>query len=182
VISEVRTRGPAGAYDEFIELYNPTEGPITLDGHWTIDAHALDSNVHQYSTRWTGQGLVIPARKHFLIRGSAFNDVAADDSLSVGLTDAASLRLRLDGNTVDVVCYYEANNISSATGFANIFEYECAGLPVGNPHDGTDMTDASIERKPGGTAGNCTDTKSNIDDFVAQAPSTPLNTQAPPTP
>jgi hypothetical protein len=31
VISEFRTRGPNGAADEFIELYNPTSGSFSID-------------------------------------------------------------------------------------------------------------------------------------------------------
>jgi hypothetical protein len=43
-------------------------------------------------------------------------------------------------------------------------------------------TDASIERKPGGAGGNCTDTGDNASDFTAQTPATPMSTASPPTP
>src|SRR4029453_7827875 len=36
LISEFRTRGPAGANDEFIELYNATNAPIDIGG-WKIN-------------------------------------------------------------------------------------------------------------------------------------------------
>ena len=36
LISEFRTRGPAGAGDEFIELYNATAAPIDIGG-WKIN-------------------------------------------------------------------------------------------------------------------------------------------------
>src|SRR4030095_1875604 len=41
LISEVRLRGPAGAEDEFIEVYNNSDGPLVVQatdtsGGWTI--------------------------------------------------------------------------------------------------------------------------------------------------
>jgi len=186
LFSEIRTRGPSGASDEFIELYNPTDAPITLDGHWTIDAQTLGTG-YQYTTHWTGQGLPIPAHGHYLIVGSAFSDgIPTDSKLSVGLSDAAGVRLRYDAITMDAVCFYQANNPLSAADFANpfldLYPYQCEGLPVGNPHNANESADASIERKPGGLAGNCTDTNSNFDDWVAQSPSTPQSSKDPPAP
>jgi len=35
VISEFRTRGPNGGYDEFIEIFNPTNSQINI-GNWEI--------------------------------------------------------------------------------------------------------------------------------------------------
>jgi hypothetical protein len=184
LISEIRTRGPKGASDEFLELFNPTDSTITLDGHWTIEAQTLGSG-YQYTTHWTGQGLPIGPRRHFLIVGSAFGDgILPDAHLSVGLTDAAGVRLLFDGTAVDAICFYQANDPLSATGFAKIWPdpYLCEGLPVGNPHNANETTDASLERRPGGLAGNCTDTNSNLDDWVAQSPSSPLSTKDQPTP
>lgn len=185
VISEIRTRGAAGASDEFVELYNGSEASVVLDGTWTLEVHVLDSNVHSYSTHWTGKGLPIPPHGHFLITGSNYADsVSPDDKLAVGITDAASMRLRQNGANVDVVCYYHANDPGSATSFLNFVDYDCAGLALGNPHNdaaSTD-TDASLERKPGGTAGNCTDTGNNGKDFVVQVPSTPEDRQGPTAP
>jgi len=36
VISEFNTRGPSGAYDEFVEIYNPTNAEVDIGG-WTIE-------------------------------------------------------------------------------------------------------------------------------------------------
>ena len=78
---------------------------------------------------------------------------------------------------MDAVCYYFGSNPFDAT-------FTCEGTPILNPHDNTTNTDtdASIERKPGGTAGNCTDTGDNASDFQATMPATPLCTSSPPTP
>ena len=63
VISEFRTRGPAGANDEFVELYNNSDSPIDLSG-WKIRG---SNNAGVMSTRLTiNVGTIIPARHHFL--------------------------------------------------------------------------------------------------------------------
>jgi uncharacterized repeat protein (TIGR01451 family) len=70
LISEFRLSGPAGANDEFIELYNNTETPIavsTTDGSegWAV---AASDGVIRFQIP---NGTVIPARGHFLGVNSA---------------------------------------------------------------------------------------------------------------
>jgi hypothetical protein len=97
------------------------------------------------------------------------------------ISDAASLRLVHAGVPVDVVCYFfDPTTLMELTTKG----YMCAGTPVFNPHDNTTSTDVdtSIARKPGGVAGNCTDTGDNAADFTLMSPSTPADTASPPTP
>jgi hypothetical protein len=81
------------------------------------------------------------------------------------------------GTSVDAVCYYFGTNPFDTT-------FTCAGTPVVNPHDNTTSTntDQSVERKPGGAGGNCTDTGNNAADFGTQSPATPQSSLSPPTP
>jgi hypothetical protein len=182
VLSEVRSRGAGGAADEFIELFNATDVAVTLDNTWSIKGRSTTSTT--YTSRWTGSGLVVPAWGHFLIGGTSYTETpAADSSLSSGITDASSLELVQSGTTVDAVCYY----FDSTTLAAFDATYTCEGTPVSNlPHDNTTAgasdSDSSIERAPGGTGGNCTDTGNNSADFVTQAPATPQSTTSAPTP
>jgi hypothetical protein len=176
VISEVRSRGPNQSSDEFIELFNATGAAVMLDGTWQIMQRA--ASVSSYGACWTGKGRSVPPWGHFLIAGQAYTQAPApDDTEAVGIADAASLVLAHAGVTVDAVCYYHGSNPFNGT-------YTCEGTPVPNPHDMTTSTDsdASIERKPGGAGGNCTDTGDNASDFITQTPSTPENTASPPTP
>ncbi len=65
LISEFRLRGPAGADDEFIELYNNTDNPIavnTTDGSSGWALAASDGAIRFIIPN----GTVIPARGHFL--------------------------------------------------------------------------------------------------------------------
>jgi hypothetical protein len=176
VISEIRSRGPGQSSDEFIELFNATDTVVTLDDTWEIRERA--AGMSSYSACWTGKGKDVPAWGHYLIAGQGYTQMPApDDADTMGVADAASLVLAHAGTTVDAVCYYYGSNPFNGT-------YTCEGTPVVNPHDMTTSTDsdASIERKPGGAAGNCTDTGDNADDFITQMPSTPENTMSPPTP
>jgi hypothetical protein len=182
VISEIRTRGAGGAADEFVELFNATGAPVTLGVGWKIEARATTSLT--YTVRWSGTGKVIPAWGHYLVVGTAYTQApAADDLLLTGVTDASAVRLVHQGVTVDTVCFY----FDAATMAAFDATYGCPGTPVSNlPHNNTaslaSNVDASIERKPGGPGGNCTDTQDNAADFTGQKPATPDDTASPPTP
>jgi hypothetical protein len=181
LISEIRSRGLGGAADEFVELYNPTGVPVVLDNTWKLEARSNAATT--YTTRWTGTGATVPAHGHFLIAGTAYTQMpAADDALSTGITDASSVRLSQSSAIVDAVCY--AYDAASAQPFTTDATYTCEGPPLNNPHNNSTSTDtdASLERKPGGTAGNCTDTDVNASDFIVTTPANPQDTSSPPAP
>lgn len=181
VISEVRSRGLGGGSDEFVELYNPSTDPVTLDTSWTLVARS--DTAAAYSARWTGSGKILPGRGHFLIAGSAYTQQpAADETLLTGITDATALQLSRAGRVVDTVCYgFDATTLMVFTGDAT---YGCEGMPAMNAHDNTTGTnvDDSLERKPGGAAGNGQDTNDNATDFAALTPSSPQSSASAPTP
>ncbi len=181
LISEVRSRGLGGGSDEFVELYNPGTDPITLDASWTLDARSDTATA--YSPRWAGTGKIIPAHGHFLIAGSAYTQQpAADEALQTGITDATSLRLSRAGSVVDALCYgFDATTQRVFSGDAT---YACEGMPAMNAHDNAADTnvDESLERKPGGAAGNRQDTNDNATDFAALTPSNPQSSASDPTP
>ena len=70
IISEFRLRGPGGANDEFVEIYNDSNAPLTVnafDGSAGFALAAADG-----LTRFTiPNGTVIPARGHYLGVNSA---------------------------------------------------------------------------------------------------------------
>ena len=182
VISEVRTRGLAGGSDEFLELYNATEAPITFDSTWKLEGRK--SGGASYTTRWTGAGGVIPAYGHFLIAGLSYSQVPVGDAtFSSGISDATSVGLVHDGVTVDAICYY-----FDAAGLAGYdATYTCEGTPVNNqPHDDSasaaSNVDVSLERLASGGSPSCQDTGDSASDFVVKTPADPQSTTSPPTP
>lgn len=166
-----------------MELYNPTNAAVVLDSTWKLEGRSHTAG--SYNTRWTGAGTSIPAHGHFLIAYTGYAQLPAPDGmLTSGITDATSLKLTQSGVAVDAVCYaFDATTQGAyaASGYA------CEGTPADNlPHNNasnaTSNVDVSIERKPGGAAGNCTDTGDNAADFITQTPATPQSTTSPPTP
>ena len=90
VISEFRVRGPNGAADEFVELYNLTNAPINIGG-WKING---SNNAAGVSTRLTiTANTMIPAHGHFLafdsnVTGGPYSgSVAGNQAFTVGITD-----------------------------------------------------------------------------------------------
>ncbi|HEX8150330.1 MAG TPA: lamin tail domain-containing protein [Pyrinomonadaceae bacterium] len=68
LISEFRLRGPAGAEDEFVELYNNTDQPVTVQGlNQASGRTVVVSNGQITGPLFTiPNGTVIPARGHLL--------------------------------------------------------------------------------------------------------------------
>lgn len=181
VISQVQSRGVAGGNDEWVELYNPTASAVTLDATWGLDARS--STASTFGSRWVGTSTAIPPRGHFLVVGTAYAGApTADGSLTTGITDASSVRLTHGGAVVDVVCY--AYSTATSQALTSDATYDCPGSPATNPHGDTTATDvaSSIERRPGGVAGNCTDTGSSAADFVTDTTSDPRDTASAATP
>lgn len=76
IISEFRFRGPQGANDEFIELYNASDSSVSVcasDGStgWTIATRSADGAAVVLATVPNGTG--IPARGHYLVVGSSYS-------------------------------------------------------------------------------------------------------------
>ena len=73
LISEFRLRGPGGATDEFVEIYNNSDVPLTLAtsdgslGYALVASSTTDVNVGSPVIEFIiPNGTIIPARGHFL--------------------------------------------------------------------------------------------------------------------
>lgn len=178
VISEVRSRGPAGATDELVEIYNPTDAPVVLDAQWKIESRG--STASNYATKWTGSGATIAPHGHYLVTGAGYTQMPAGDaSLSSGIADASSVRLIHMGEVIDALCFYY--NASTLNDYMVGMGFSCEGTPIMSP-TGTSNVDMSMERLPGGVLGNGTDTDDNPSDFQPLNPSNPQSTASAPTP
>jgi large repetitive protein len=192
LISEVRSRGKTGAGDEFVELYNPTDAAVTADARWTLQARSAVGDCATLTPvdLWTGSGEVVPAHGHLLIAATGteayLGEVSPDATYPVAdveLADAGSLVVLRGEDVVDALCYqYDAPTLAALTTCAT--SYTCEGTPALNPHngDGSSNTDASLERKPGGTQGNGADTGDSAADFAPLETSTPQSLQSAPPP
>ncbi len=160
VVSEFRFRGPAGASDEFVELYNASAAPIDISG-WAVKG---SNNAGTVSTRATiAAGRILGPGCHYLVTNSLYTGaVVGDQTYSTGITDDGGVALVTPSGAI----------------------VDAAGLSAGSAYkEGTPLTslgatnaNRSYERKPGDGAGSGQDTDNNAADFQLISPSDPQNT------
>ena len=146
LVSEVVTGG-ASASDEFVEIYNASGADLDLGGLELVYVSSSGSTVTRKQT-WTS--LLVGAHRHLLLANSAGKwTAAADGQYSGGFAaTGGSLVLRtLAGAVVDSLSWGDA---------ASTFVEGSAGPAA--------AANSSLERRPGGTAGNSTDTNDNAAD------------------
>ena len=161
VISEFRTRGPDGAEDEYIELYNPTSAVVDISG-WKINA---SNDTGSTSTRATiPASTILRSGQYYLIAKSGTDGysgiVPANLTYSQGITNAGGIALVRPDNTV-------VDQVGMGAGSAYKEGTPLSPLPSNS--------DQSYERKLGGDSDSCQDTDDNAIDFSLINPSDPRN-------
>jgi Calx-beta domain len=76
LISELRTSGPNGAGDDFVEIYNNSDSPHTVNdpsGGYGLFKMGADCNANPILIGVIPNGTVIPARGHYLFVGSTYS-------------------------------------------------------------------------------------------------------------
>jgi uncharacterized protein YdeI (BOF family) len=165
VVSEVQTGG-ASASDEFIELANAGPVPVDLAGLEVAYVTSTGGTITRKGS-WAGPLLLEPGRHLLLANSAGAYAPIADLLYSGGLAatgGAVALRVT-GGNPVDAIAWGDATNAF------------IEGSVMTAPPPG-----ASIERRPGGPAGNGTDTNDNLADWFVQVGPNPQNLAAPPAP
>jgi len=166
VISEFRTRGPNGASDEFIELYNNSDTATDVGG-WKVKA---SSNAGTVTTRLTiNTGTVVPPRGHFLASNSGgySGSVQSDQVFSAGIANDGGIALTLPNDAL-------VDQVGLSAGSAFREGMHLAPLPSD--------ANQSYERKPGGFNGSTQDTADNFNDLQLILPSDPQNSSSNATP
>ena len=133
IISEFRLRGPNGAQDEFIEIYNDSSSPHTVASiSGTGYAIAASDGV----TRCTiPNGTVIPARGHFLCVGATYSLVVTGSTFALDIPDNAGIALF--NNNTGGASFSVANRFDAvgSTSEANATYKEGSGYPALTPFD-----------------------------------------------
>ena len=182
LISELRTSGPGGAEDEFVEVYNNTDAPLTIaasdaSGGYGLFKMGATCGATPVLIGTIPNGTVIPARGHYLFVGSAYSlaaYAAGDQTLSSDIESDRNVGIF---NTSAVA------NLSSVTrldavGFGNVggncdLLREGQGLtPLsGSGLDYTYVRDGCGKKGNPAIMGACPtiaviDTNNNSDDFI----------------
>jgi CSLREA domain-containing protein len=114
LISEVRTSGPGGTADDFVEIYNNTNAALTVaasdaSAGYGVFKLGADCNAIPVLVGTIPNGTVIPARGHYLLVGSTY---------SLGAAASGNLTLTADiENDANVALFNTADvgNLSSVT-------------------------------------------------------------------
>jgi hypothetical protein len=183
LISEFRLRGPSGARDEFVEVYNPTDNPITVfttDGSdgWTLVYSSPAGTITPLAS--IPNGTVIPAKGYYLITNEVRATGIAPYSMSTAPTgnpvrtadsdamwtpdnaDNGGLALFRTANQLNFIDAARMDSVGFvALGAGSIYR-EGAGLTncAGSPTAGQQV---SFKRK--GAIGALQDTNDNAADF-----------------
>jgi methionine-rich copper-binding protein CopC len=189
LISEIRTSGPGGAGDDFVELYNNSDTPVTVQGSFSSAGYGLfkmgaDCNATPVLIGVIPNGTVIPARGHYLFVGSAYS-LSNYGGSEAAIGDAVLLEdIESDAN-VGIFTGSLVANLSSATrldavGFGSNTGGNCDLLREGTtlPPLGGSVLEYSYVRDECGkkgnpamfgpcpTAGAVKDSNVNNDDFI----------------
>jgi uncharacterized protein (TIGR03437 family) len=162
LISEFRTRGPLGAADEFVEIYNPSAAPVKIGG---LKIRASNSGGTIGDRVTITAGLMLPPGCHYLIAnggaGGYSGSVPADQTYGTGIADDGGIAITGSNGT----------RIIDAVGMSatSAFKEGAALAPL------TLSADQSYERKPGGAYGNGSDANNNATDFSLTVPGNPQN-------
>ena len=154
IINEIQTAG-ASSSDEFVEIFNPSNASIVLDGYKLSKKTKTGSESTLLSSATSIKFLgAIPARGYFLIahpdyKGSLPADLAYSSSSSIS-SDSTLLLYDKSGNLLDKV------------GFGAAIDSE--GYPASNP-----SSNQSIERN------DFSDTNNNAADFSTTISPSPQN-------
>lgn len=187
LISEIRTSGPAGAGDDFVEIYNNTNSAHTVAGTGTgygVFTKGTTCNAAPVLVGVIPNGTIIPARGHYLLVGSAYSlanyggtgAAAGDQTMLVDLDNDANVGLF---GTSSVVGISTANRFD-AVGFGSNTGGSCDLLREGTtlPSLGGSVLEHSFVRDECGKKGNPSsfgacptnfatkDTNVNNNDFV----------------
>src|SRR5262245_47150166 len=141
VISEAQTGG-ASASDEFVEIANQGSGPVDLIGLELVYATSTGTTVTRKAT-WAGSTILAPGIR-LLVSNSAGSLAGLGDAVYSGgfAATGGALALRIVGGAViDSIGWGDATNA--------FVEGSAAPAPPAG---------SSLERRPGGLAGNGTDT------------------------
>lgn len=164
--SELLTGVPGGNSQEFIELYNAGAEPVDLMG-WSIFYLLGEGQAQELVYRWTETAVIPPQGHVLLVREGQDVGTAADGFFTQSLFERkGGLLLR-----------NKTQQTADLLGWGDAPAEFTAGEPVAPPEDG-----ASLERLPGGEAGNGQNSGSNAADFAALAAPNPQNSGSPVTP
>jgi hypothetical protein len=164
VISEFRFRGPQGANDEFIELFNAGNTPVNIGG-WMVRSSNNVQPPGLFTRATIPANTVINPGCYYLVANSLSSGfsggVTPNATFTTGFADDGGVALTTSSATV-IVDQVGHGTVPAAYGEGQRL------APL------TTNVNRSMERRPGGTLGHV-DTNNNFADFGELNPANPQN-------
>ncbi|MDQ3812789.1 MAG: hypothetical protein M3347_02425, partial [Armatimonadota bacterium] len=169
LISELRTSGPGGAGDDYVEIYNNSDAPHTVaapDGSAGYGVFAMNNGCSSdpVLVGFIPFGTVIPARGHYLFVGSAYSlsgYAAGDQTLTADLANDANVGLFSTANPANV----NARTGLDAVGFGSNTGNFCNVLREGSTLPGAAGSNAEHAFVRKYVKGAIADSGNNASDF-----------------
>ncbi|HLM54635.1 MAG TPA: HYR domain-containing protein, partial [Pyrinomonadaceae bacterium] len=187
LISELRTSGPLGADDEFVELYNNTDAAVVVSaadasGGWALVKSGNDCSATPVVVAVVPAGTVIPARGNYLLTGSAYSlgaYAAGDQSLVLGIEGDRNVALFSTADLANISTAARLDAVGFGSNAGNNCDLLREGATLADAQGGT--SEYSFVRKV--DKGSTQDTNDNAADFVvvSTTPATPVGSNASPT-
>lgn len=165
LVSELQTGG-ASASDEFAEVTNVGSSSVDLAGLEIVYVTSTGGTVTRKAS-WAATQLLAPGRHLLIANTTGIFAPVADLTYSGGFaaTGGAVVLRTIGGAPIDSLGWGDATNA--------FVEGTAAVAPAAS---------SSLERRPGGLAGNTIDTNDNAADWFGQASPNPQSLSAPPVP
>ena len=135
VISEIRTAGPGGAGDDFVEIYNNSNAPVDISGYglFKMGATCTDPPI---LIATVPAATTIPARSHYLFVGSQYSledyggtgAAAGDATLTADIETDANVAIFSTANPANI----STLNRLDAVGFGVNVNFTCDLLREGS--------------------------------------------------
>jgi hypothetical protein len=193
LVSEVRTSGPGGTADDFVEIFNNTGADHTVAASDASAGYGLfkmgsgcDATPILVGT--IPNGTVIPKKGHYLFGGSAYSlanyggttAAAPNESLSSDIEDDANLAIftTADVAQISTAARFDGIGFGANTGSVCDLLREGTTMPAANGS----TSEYSFVRKQDSGSGNPLDTNVSSGDFVvvSTTPATPVGDNATP--
>ena len=168
MISEYRFRGPSGANDEFIELFNNSDVPVNISG-WLIRASANNVPTSIATRVPIPANTIVGPHCYYLVANASLSGGNYTGGVAPNLTFGGGNGFADDGGvalTTNVTTQI-IDQVGQGTAPAAFGEGTRLPMLVTNVNRG-------IERRPGGNAGHI-DTNNNFNDFQEIFPGRPQN-------
>ena len=165
LVSELQTGG-ASASDEFAEITNVGASSVDLAGLEIVYVTSTGGTITRKAS-WAATELLAPGRHLLIANTSGIFAPVSDLTYSGGFaaTGGAVVIRTIGGTPIDSLGWGDATNA--------FVEGTAAAAPAAS---------SSLERRPGGLAGNTIDTNNNVADWFGQASPNPQSLSAPPVP